>query len=419
MGPSPSNWATGRHAAPPSVTQGDEPAQPLRDTTGGDDGTATTSGGAAAALFDNDSSTVAALTGPQPWLQYAFTGNRPVSFYTLTSGTAAGGDPSAWVVKGSNDGSRWKVLDERSGETFRWRSQTRPFKLSRPGSYAYYRIEVTRGGGTLGEVELLHPGKADTSPLVTDVDRVVASAGETVPVKVTVSNYADGAASGTVAATAQDWAVEPASAAFGPLANGESKTFELQVAVPAGTAAGTYPVRVTVSSNQGTAKAAGSITVIGDRVEFTPATDAEAPWLFDSDGSQFDGEGRFTDGGTHATYRFQLPADVQGGSLTLDLANQFLVETSTDNQTWTTRLREDTPVRDRGNRGKRTLDLNALRAGGRTVYVRLGDSQPDDGWGGWLARVELDLQRGGAGLLATLHAKSAPADHRHAASSTT
>ena len=52
-------------------------------------------------------------------------------------------------------------------------------------------------------------------------------------------------------------------------------------------------------------------------------------------------------------------------------------------------------MRDRGNRGERTLDLNALRAGGRTVYVRLGDSQPDDGWGGWLARVELDLQRGG------------------------
>ena len=61
----------------------------------------------------------------------------------------------------------------------------------------YYRIEVTKGGGRLGEVELLNPGKADTSPLVTDVDRVVASAGDTVPVKVTVSNYADGAASGT------------------------------------------------------------------------------------------------------------------------------------------------------------------------------------------------------------------------------
>jgi predicted alpha-1,2-mannosidase len=395
MGPSPSNWATGKDAAPPSVTKGDAPAQPLRDTTGGDDGTATTSGGDAAPLFDNDSSTVASLTGSPPWLEYRFTGSRPVTFYTLTSGTTDGGDPSAWAVKGSNDGSRWKVLDERSDETFRWRSQTRPFKLARPGSYAYYRIEVTKGGGKLGEVELLNPGKADTSPLVTDVDRVVASAGDTVPVRVTVSNYGEGAASGSVAATAQDWKVEPASAAFGPLANGESKTLEFQVSVPAGTAAGTYPVKVTVSSNQGTAKASGSITVIGDHVEFTPATDAEAPWLFDSDGSQFDGEGRFTDGGTHATYRFQLPADVQGGTFTLDIGNQFLVEASTDNQSWTTVLKEDAPVRDLSNRSERTLDLNTLRGSARTLYLRFGDSQPDDGWGGWLARLKLDLVRGG------------------------
>jgi hypothetical protein len=146
-------------------------------------------------------------------------------------------------------------------------------------------------------------------------------------------------------------------------------------------------------------RAAGSITVIGDRVEFTPDTDAEAPWLFSSEGSQldgavFDGRARFTDGDTHATYRFELPADVQGGTLTLDIGNQFLVETSTDNQTWTTALREDAPVRDLANRRPRTLDLNALRDGGRTVYVRLGDSQPGDGWGGWLARVTLELQRG-------------------------
>ena len=401
MGSSPSSWATGTDAVPPSVTKGDAPAEPLRDTTGGDDGTASTSGGDAAALFDNDSSTVASLTGKAPWLQYRFTGSRPATFYTLTSGTADGGDPSAWAVKGSNDGSRWDILDERSDQTFRWRSQTRPFKLAHPGSYAYYRIEVTKGGGRLGEVELLNPGKADTSPLVTDVDKVVGSAGDTVPVKVSVSNYGEGSASGSVTPTVQGWTVDPASASFGPLANGESKTLEFNVSVPAGTAAGTYPVKVSVSSNLGSAKAAGSITVIGTHVEFTPGTDAELPWLFSSEGSQldgavFDGNARFTDGGTHATYRFQLPSDIQGGSLTLDIGNQFLVETSTDNQTWTTALREDAPVRDVAlNRAERTLDLNALRNGGRTVYVRLGDSQPADGWGGWLARVKLDLQRGG------------------------
>jgi len=87
---------------------------------------------------------------------------------------------------------------------------------------------------------------------------------------------------------------------------------------------------------------------------------------------------------------------VQGGTLTLDIGNQFLVESSTDNQSWTTVLREARPIRDRSeNRAERTLDLNALRGSASTLYVRLGDSQPDDGWGGWLARVRLDLERGG------------------------
>jgi hypothetical protein len=85
-----------------------------------------------------------------------------VRFYTLTSGSGdAAGDPSAWVVKGSDDGATWDVLDERSGERFEWRSQTRPFGLAHPGEYAYYRIEVTANGGapatTLAEVELLNP----------------------------------------------------------------------------------------------------------------------------------------------------------------------------------------------------------------------------------------------------------------------
>ena len=74
--------------------------------------------------------------------------------------------------------------------------------------------------------------------------------------------------------------------------------------------------------------------MIGDTVEFTPGTDAETPWLFDADGSQLDGaihdgNGRYCDNNSHATYRFQLPADVTGGTLTLEIGNEFLVEAST------------------------------------------------------------------------------------------
>jgi len=34
-------------------------------------------------------------------------------------------------------GSAWSVLDERSGQTFAWRRQTRPFKISDSGEYQH------------------------------------------------------------------------------------------------------------------------------------------------------------------------------------------------------------------------------------------------------------------------------------------
>ncbi|RVX40981.1 putative alpha-1,2-mannosidase [Nonomuraea polychroma] len=407
MGPKPSRWGTGADAAPPSITQGDEVPAPLGDATGKGRGTPSASGDAAvAALFDDDSGTEVSVPGSAPWIRYQFTGGQQVSFYTLTSGTRAEAeDPKAWVLEGSDDGAQWKVLDERDGETFQWRRQTRPFKIADPGAYAYYRIRVTGNGGaastSLAEVELLNPRRADTSPLVVEVEGVVASAGQTVPVEVTVSNYARDAASGQITVTGpQGWSVQPASAEFGPVAPGESKTFTLQVAVPQGTAPGSFPVQVAVTSDHGSLTGKGLVTVVGDTIDFTPGTDAETPWLLDAGASQlngevYDGRARFTDGASTATYRFQVPADTSGGTLTLDIGNQFLVQTSPDGQTWRTILQETNNVRDLSNRGKHDFALDELRGTSRTLYLRIGDSQPQDGWGAWLARVTLTTKAAG------------------------
>ena len=35
--------------------------------------------------------------------------------------------------------------------------------------------------------------------------------------------------------------------------------------------------------------------------------------------------------------------------------------------------------------------MNDLAEPGETLYVRIADSFPDDGWGGWLARLRLEL----------------------------
>jgi hypothetical protein len=78
----------------------------------------------------------------------------------------------------------------------------------------------------------------------------------------------------------------------------------------------------------------------------------------------------------------------------LELRNQYLIQASTDGTSWQTVLEETRDIRDGSNQDEYALDLNDLRGDGDVLYVRLADSQPDTGWGGWLARVRLELQRG-------------------------
>ena len=400
MGPRPSDWATRGDSAPPSLTEGPKPARPLRDATGKHGGDATSAAGAdAAALFDDTSGTEAA-TGD--WVEYAFGGDagRDARFYTLTSGASdAAADPRAWTLKGSNNGgTSWTVLDTRSGETFRWRSQTRAFKIDRPGRFERYRLELTGGAKTtLAEIELLNHDEA--VPLGTEAAGSAAWAGSTVPVRVDVWNSGGSSLSGDVSLAVPDgWSVSPAKRSFGPLATGRAQTLTFDVTVPASISPGEYDVVATATSGSVVVRGTGAVQVLGDTFEFTPGTAAEEPWLADAGGSQldgtaYDGRARFTDNERFFVYRFELPADVTGGTLSLDIGNEFLVQASTDGSSWTTVLREGREIRDLSNRAWRDLDLNALRNGGRTVYLRVADSFTSDGWGAWVARTKVVLQR--------------------------
>jgi hypothetical protein len=93
-----------------------------------------------------------------------------VSYYTLTS-ASSGGDPRDWVLRGSYDGKTWAVVDQRAGQTFPWRQQTRAFAVAHPGRYAYYRLEVTAAsaaaGVSLAEVELLATPPAACTQTIT------------------------------------------------------------------------------------------------------------------------------------------------------------------------------------------------------------------------------------------------------------
>ncbi|GAA4036257.1 GH92 family glycosyl hydrolase [Allokutzneria multivorans] len=152
MGATPSAWGTGENSVPESITKGSEVPRPLRDTPG----TASS-----APLADNTSQTQAVVDSVQ--LQ-ASTAER-VEFYTLTSGKD-GADPKSWKVKGSYDGKTWTTVDERDGQSFSSRQQTKAFKLAKPGHYTWYRVEFG-GKVTLSEVEFLSKPRAECTTTIT------------------------------------------------------------------------------------------------------------------------------------------------------------------------------------------------------------------------------------------------------------
>jgi hypothetical protein len=69
--------------------------------------------------------------------------------------------PTAWELRGSNDGSSWTTLDSRTSQSFTSGEQ-KNITVASPASYRYYRLAVSATGGgsnlSLGEYELLTGG---------------------------------------------------------------------------------------------------------------------------------------------------------------------------------------------------------------------------------------------------------------------
>ncbi|MER6348477.1 GH92 family glycosyl hydrolase [Streptomyces sp. NPDC001595] len=139
MGPRPSAWGTGKHAAPPSLTRDDQVPDPRSDALD-----------AEGPLFDDTSATEASVTT----VDLPVAGRTEAVQYTLTSPADHTRAPAAWTLQGSSDGTTWRTLDERAGEEFRWDRQTRAFSVPHPRGYAHYRLVFDREV-TLSEVELL------------------------------------------------------------------------------------------------------------------------------------------------------------------------------------------------------------------------------------------------------------------------
>ena len=156
LGDKPSKWGTGGNDGPPSLTHGEAIARPMADITGGC-AAPVSSGEEVGALFDNSSATEVRFNSPAPSVTITCGEGEPQPvFYTLTVSSSPG-DPSAWTLEGSNDGTRWDTLDAREGKSFSNRRETRPFKIQKPGIYRKYRFSFKTGAPSmaLSEIELL------------------------------------------------------------------------------------------------------------------------------------------------------------------------------------------------------------------------------------------------------------------------
>ena len=166
MGPRPSAWGSDMTQLPSSLS--DEPDFALQYTDKAVGGTVTAPAPAASSpevkesAFDDDSATKWLVTVPSASITYDFGAgiSHPLDWYTLTSANDhPERDPFAWTLSGSTDGSIWVELDNRTGETFAARNQTRFFMVDQPQAYRYYRFTLANADGVsylqVAEIELV------------------------------------------------------------------------------------------------------------------------------------------------------------------------------------------------------------------------------------------------------------------------
>jgi hypothetical protein len=154
MGSKPSAWGSAARALPASLTAAGAQPAGMHDLSGRAASVVLEGQATAAALVDDDAATALALPA-RAAVSFAFADAAKASYYTITSGKAAL-QGLGWTLEGRNGNGGWIALDRRSGESFAWARQLRPFRIAKPGAYRAYRLRFENGSAIeLAELELL------------------------------------------------------------------------------------------------------------------------------------------------------------------------------------------------------------------------------------------------------------------------
>jgi hypothetical protein len=112
-------------------------------------GTPTASTGTASFAFDNNRNTKWLTPDPNPtgWLKMQFPTAQTVLSYDVDNFNGFGVSPTGWTLEGSNDDIIYTVLDTQTGVTFSG-DRINTYTIATPGSYLYYKLDVTGSTGT-------------------------------------------------------------------------------------------------------------------------------------------------------------------------------------------------------------------------------------------------------------------------------
>lgn len=317
MGAKPSNWGAVAPAKVPVPT-------PLVDATKAGFGTTTATGTAdVSALTDDSSQTSVTFSSANPVVTYASNeGPVTVDTYTLTNGTS-GSSPSAWKIEGSSDGTKWVTVDQRSGQTWPWQTQTRPFQVKVSHAYSYYRLSVTATTDgtppTLSELELLANTTAATQNFT-----LSARPGVTASVGTSLTGVL-ASASGATAATATVDFQDGKAPVAAILTRSPLGSYEIS-APHTFTAVGSYSLLITAKDGQKTATTTVTVAVSRTAPSLTGAYDSVC-LASAGHGGSCDGEGNAFSTPSLASHGFVQGTTVKvpGTTLSFDLPSATAV----------------------------------------------------------------------------------------------
>lgn len=89
------------------------------------------------------------------WIQYQLSTATRMETYDIT--IPAGNttrNPANWTIQGSNNGSSFTTIDTVTGNTWTDDYETQTFTVDTPGSYLYYRLDITVNAGAVANTQV-------------------------------------------------------------------------------------------------------------------------------------------------------------------------------------------------------------------------------------------------------------------------